>query len=321
MNHSDALQVVTQGMGTQMTHRLFGKHAEEAMRALRAESIRLENKLSRFRPDSEISQVNARAGVGEVKISQESSELLTLAARIGKLAQNGFAVTVGPLVKLWNCTHSTAVPPEDKIQALLPLINDADLLLNPKTLSAGLRKQGQSIDLGGIGKGFAGDKLLSVCRSYGLSSALTNIGGNVAALGARPDGAPWQVGIRHPRHHHRLIGAVSVADQAVVTSGDYQRFFWDQEGKRRHHLLDPASGYPAEAGLISVTLVADNGAEADALSTLLFVAGMERGIEVLKRVPGAEAVFVDTAMRVYYTKGLKGRFQTENGIKAICLNE
>jgi thiamine biosynthesis lipoprotein len=321
MNATDALQVVTQGMGTQMTHRLFGKHAEEAMRAVRAESIRLENKLSRFKPDSEISQVNAHAGAGEVSISSESWELLTLAARISKLEQRCFAVTVGPMVDLWNCSHAVSSPPEERIEALLPLINDGDVQLNADTGSASLRQEGQSIDLGGIGKGYAGDKLLAVCRSYGLSSALTNIGGNVAALGARPDGAMWQVGIRHPRHDNRLIAAVSVVDQSVVTSGDYQRFFWDRSGIRRHHLLDPASGYPAQAGLVSVTVVAGNGAEADALSTLLFVAGMERGIEVLHQVPGVEAVFVDTAMRVYYTQGLKGRLQAEAGIKAICLHQ
>jgi FAD:protein FMN transferase len=173
--------------------------------------------------------------------------------------------------------------------------------------------------LGGIGKGFASGRFLEVCKEFGIKSAFTNIGGNVAALGTKPDGAPWSVGIRHPRQENRLIGAVSVADKAVVTSGDYQRYFIDPNQKRRHHILDPRTGYPSESGLISVTVVADNATVADALSTILFIAGMREGIEILKGFPLAEAVLVDTEQMVYVTPGLTDCFLTDKDIRAHIL--
>jgi thiamine biosynthesis lipoprotein len=180
---------------------------------------------------------------------------------------------------------------------------------------------GQSINLGGIGKGYAGDKFLEVFKKYGISSAYTNIGGNVVALGTKPDGSPWRVGIQHPRQESSLIGLVSVADKAVVTSGDYQRYFIGNNGKRYHHILDPSTGYPAESGVISVTIVADSSTVADALSTILFVAGMEKGLELLGRFPGVEAILVDMDLQVYITAGLMEYFQASEGISVDILNE
>ena len=136
----------------------------------------------------------------------------------------------------------------------------------------------------------------------------------MAALGTKPDGSPWHVGIRHPRRENSLIGLVSVADRAVVTSGDYQRYFLGNSGKRYHHILDPFAGYPAESGLVSVTVVAHSSMDADALSTILFIAGMEKGLELLKRFSGAEAVFVDSDLQVYVTEGLKDSFQAAEGV-------
>ncbi len=148
-----------------------------------------------------------------------------------------------------------------------------------------------------------------------MRSALANLGGNVAALGCKPDGSLWQVGIRHPREKRRLIGKVAVADKAVITSGDDQRFFLDGSGTRHHHLLDPATGYPAVTGLASVTVVADDGTLADALSTILFVAGMEKGIGLLEQFPGTEAVFVDSGIQVHVTPGLRDYFQADSRVE------
>jgi thiamine biosynthesis lipoprotein len=127
------------------------------------------------------------------------------------------------------------------------------------------------------------------------------------------------VGIRHPRREQELIGAVAVDGKAVVTSGDYQRYFIDRGGKRRHHILDPRTGFPAESGLISATVVADSATAGDALSTILFVAGMEKGLELLKHFPGAGAVLVDADLQVYVTADLVGSFQTNKGITASIL--
>lgn len=135
------------------------------------------------------------------------------------------------------------------------------------------------------------------------------------ALGINPDGSPWRIGIRHPRQENGLIGLVSVEDKAVVTSGDYQRYFIDGRGNRWHHILDPSTGYPAKAGLVGVTVVADNSMVADALSTMLFVAGLRRGLELIRGFDGAEAVFIDAGSSVCVTKGLKDRFLAAEGVR------
>ena len=200
------------------------------------------------------------------------------------------------------------------------MVNYHDLLLDPEKRSAGLRRVGQSLDLGGIGKGFAGDKFLQIFKKYGISSAYTNIGGNVMALGKKPDGSFWRIGIQHPREEKSLIGLVSVEDKAVVTSGDYQRYFLGSTGKRYHHILDPATGYPAESGLVSVTVVADSSTTADVLSTIVFVAGREKGLELLRGFRGTEAILVELDLQIYITTGLEKYFQAREGIRVNVFN-
>ncbi|KUO74414.1 MAG: thiamine biosynthesis protein ApbE [Clostridia bacterium BRH_c25] len=308
-------------MSTVMTHRAFGKHAEESLRAVRDEAVRLEELLSRFIPVSEISRINRSAGIKYERVSGDTYEVLSRAIELSRYSQGLFDVTVGPLVTLWDNGKDTFKPPEDSsIRQVLPLVDYTDLLLDPYEKAAGLQRIGQSIDLGGIGKGFAGDKLLEVFKKYGISSAYTNIGGNVVALGTKPDGSQWRVGIRHPRQENSLIGLVAVADKAVVTSGDYQRYFIGSNGKRHHHILDPSTGYPAESGLVSVTIVADNSTAADALSTVMFIAGMEKGLELLKSFSGTEAILIDMNLLVYVTRGLKDCFQAGDGINIEILN-
>ena len=187
-------------------------------------------------------------------------------------------------------------------------------------MTAGLRSTGQSIDLGGIGKGFAGDRIREVFKCFDITSAYSNLGGNVVTLGAKPDGRPWRVGIQHPRREQELVGAVAVVDQTVVTSGDYQRYFTDEQGKRCHHILDPKTGYPAESGLMSVTIVSESSLVADALSTIVFVAGIDKGLECLRSFRHTEAILVDAGLQVYVTRGLEGRFQADQGITVTILN-
>lgn len=309
------------GMSTVMTHKAFGKHAGESLGAVRDEAVRLEGLLSCFIYGSEISRLNRSAGIKCERLSGDTYEVLSRAVEFSRYCQGLFDVTIGPLVTLWRNSRDTCKPPEDsRIKQVLPLVDYTGLLLDPCKKTAKLQRIGQSIDLGGIGKGYAGDKFLEVFKKYGVSSAFTNIGGNVAALGTKPDGSPWRVGIRHPRQENSLIGLVSVADKAVVTSGDYQRYFIGSNGKRYHHILDTSTGYPAESGLVSVTIVADNSMAADALSTILFIAGMDKGIELLKSFPGTEAVLIDMNLQVYVTRGIKDCFQAGEGIDVEILN-
>jgi len=313
-------------MGTVMSHKVFGPAAEQGLAAACREIARLEGLLSRFLPGSDISRVNGSAGAEPVKISTDAYEVLCEAVAFSRLCPGCFDVTIEPLVALWSRGKAAlTAPDEDSIGRALALVDYRDLRLDagdcyPFAMTAGLAYTGQAVDLGGIGKGYAGDRIVEVLRQFGVASAYSNLGGNVVTLGSKPDGSPWRVGIQHPRQENRLLGALSVVDQSVVTSGDYQRCFTDRQGKRHHHILNPTTGCPAEAGLISVTIVADRSLAADALSTSVFVAGMEKGLAFLRGFPRSEAVLVDADLRVYITPGLEGRFQAERGIEVILLD-
>jgi thiamine biosynthesis lipoprotein len=311
-----AAQTTHCAMGTVMTHKAFGRHAEDGLAAVCREIARIEGLLSRFFPDSDVSRVNRSAGIRSEKVSPETYEVLSQAVDFSRSSAGCFDVTIGPLVALWKtATESSAAPDDSSIRQALALVNYRDLVLDPVAMTAGLRHAGQSVDLGGIGKGFAGDRILEVFRKRGVSSAYSNLGGNVITVGARPDGSPWQIGIQHPRQENALLGSVAVVNQTVVTSGDYQRYFIDCQGKRRHHILNPATGYPSESGLISVSIVAGQSVMADALSTTLFVAGMETGLQLLSNFPQTEAILVDADLRVTITPGLMHRVQVVEGVE------
>ncbi|OQB24476.1 MAG: Thiamine biosynthesis lipoprotein ApbE precursor [Firmicutes bacterium ADurb.Bin182] len=304
------------GMNTGISYRVYGENSEQALSYAKSELSRLESMLSRFIQNSEISRINMLAGSGRVKINCETLEILSFALQLSEISQGLFDITVAPLMDLWDYKHSNRVPDNSKIRNAQEKVGFRDLVLDTVNITACLRKPGQSIDLGGIGKGYASDRCIKVLQDHGVTSAAVNIGGNVSTLGNKPDGSEWSVGIRHPRHAGALIGAVKVTGKAVVTSGDYERYFIDRKGKRRHHILDPTTGYPAESGLISVTVIADSAMTADALSTLIFVAGMEKGLRYLGCFPDTQAVLVDKRQRVFITRELKDRYKAVDGIKA-----
>ncbi len=309
----NALDAVHFGMGTEMAHRACGENAAEALKAVEEEAKRLERLLSRFIPESDIGRINAGAGRKPATISLETLKILELAAGVSLSSRGCFDVTVAPLADLWDYKNAVKPPEAERIREILSLVGWRDLELDVAEGSAGLKREGQSIDLGGIAKGYASDRFMQIFRERGVASAFSNIGGNVSTLGSKPDGSAWRVGIRHPRAED-LMGVVEASGEAVVTSGDYERYFTDDAGKRYHHILDPKTGYPAESGLISVTVVAGSAMLADALSTAVFVAGLERGAEILKKYLQAEAVLIDEKLRVYVTRGLKGRFESASGI-------
>lgn len=297
-------------MGTVMSLKAFGENADASLQEVKRAALRLEHLLSRFLPNSEISAINKHAGLSLQKLSTETYDVLTQAVQIAGICQSGFDITVGPLVHLWTVNNSDAKPPNGTlIKQVLPLVNYRDVILDPDQTKAGLSHIGQSIDLGGIGKGYASAKFVEICKNQGITSAFVNIGGNVLTLGRKPNGESWRIGIQHPRQESSLVGLVCVSDKAVVTSGDYQRYFTDEAGNKYHHIIDPTTGYPAQSGLISVTIVADNATIADALSTAVFVAGMQKGLALIKRFPGTEAIFIDEKLQVNVTIGLKDNFQ------------
>ncbi|MGE5580857.1 MAG: FAD:protein FMN transferase [Bacillota bacterium] len=352
-------------MNTAVSQTVYGVDSRGAAAAASREIQRLERLLSRFRPDSDIGRLNrsatrpaaesdnllpadlslTEAGGSNTKsavsIHRETACVLEAALGISRMSGGAFDVTAAPLIALWRVTADNPEVPSPEVVAkarelvdfrCLELARSTPLPLRRSAFVARLTKQGQMVDLGGIAKGYAADRAVDVYRRRGIASAMIDLGGNVALLGGKEDGSPWRVGIQDPdAPRGDCLGFLSLRDKSVVTSGDYERFF-EAGGRRYHHIIDPRTGYPAESGLRSVTVVADESMIADGLSTALFVLGLERGMEMLENlrrpqvqqtppkqqapdsagsaVPfgGVEAIFVTVDRQVYITPGLASAY-------------
>ncbi len=279
-----------------------------------AEILRIENMATDYSDSSEIGHINLASGKHPVKVSEELVGLIRTSLAYGDSSSGMFDVTVGPLVKTWDILAAhPRVPSPDSIHSLLPLIDYHTVAINGRSVF--LPKQGMALDLGSLGKGYAIEKACDVLTRNGAKQFIVDIGGK---LGVRWEGthgldsALVTVSVRHPRRDGEFLGTFKYGTGAVATSGDYQRFFISN-GKRYHHLLNPFTGYPIE-GLISVTVVTQNATEADALSTLVFALGKEKGMEYIRKTPGLEGILVyevGDSLHIEYSRGFEGKFLKE----------
>lgn len=307
--------VQTQGfaLGTIIDQKVYGADAQAAVQQVEAMIEELDGLWTINSPGGDINKLNDNAGQGFVELDPRTIDILTQARQISELSDGeAFDITVGPLVKAWGIgTDHPQVLTGDIVRQLTVLVNYRDVQIDTDSNSARLVKKGQMVDLGGIAKGYIGDKAVDIYEQHGISSAFINLGGNVAVLGSKPDGSPWRVGIQNPRGvDGEIIGVVEVIDRAVVSSGDYQRFFIN-DGHRYSHILDPKTGYPADSGLMSVTIIAPSSTAADGLSKAL-VLGLERGMKLVEDYGGAEAIFITTDKKIYLTPGIESQFHLED---------
>ncbi len=273
-----------------------GEQVRQAVEKAFAEFERIDGMLSTYREQSEISRLNR---TGELAMGAEAFDLVRQALQISALSGGAFDITVGPLVDLWGFDEGGAVPREQDLGNALRLVGYEKVTLDPVSRTVRLALPGMKIDLGAIGKGHAVDRAAEILKEAGIENAIIDAGGDIRLLGHRPGKDFWRIGIRHPRDPGRLLVSLDLADRAVVTSGDYERFFI--EGNTRyHHLLDPATGLPA-GGCQSVTVIADGTTEADAYATAAFVMGAEAGIDFLRSLPGVEGIIVDGGGRTWWT--------------------
>ena len=295
-------------MDTVMTLRLYQGGDEALLDAAQGRVEELEGLLSVTDESSEVRALN-RDGAA-TGLSPETADLLGAALDLCERTGGALDISTYPVLRAWGFTTGEyAVPSGEDISALLPLVDYTRIELDGDAV---LLPPGMEIDLGSVAKGYAGDQLSRLLRENGVTSALLDLGGNIQAVGARPDGSPWRVGIRNPAGEGNL-GVVEVDNQAVITSGGYERYF-EEDGVRYWHILDPKTGAPARSGLVSVTVVGDDGLMCDGLSTALFVLGREKAVEHWRRHRDFEAVLVSEDGSVTITPGLEGRFTlTERG--------
>jgi thiamine biosynthesis lipoprotein len=279
----------------------------------------IDDKMSVFKEESCISKINRNAGGLPQKVSKDTYYVIERAKYFSELTLGLFDPTIRPLVGLWGInTRHARVPNKNEIITALKLVNYKDIVLNNSDYTVKLNNDKQCLDLGAIAKGYAADEVKIILMKNNVKSAIIDLGGNIFAMGGRPDGSHWTIGIQDPLSFQGdYIGTTNVTDKSIVTSGDYERYFVSNE-KKYHHIIDSRTGYPSENGIISVTIISDNSIEGDALSTCAYIMGIKKGLKLIESLKGIDAIFITKDKRVYTTEGLINKFHLCN--KEYILN-
>ena len=302
----DVLEMQDFLMNTVVEQKIFGVAPAAIYSASLSKLRMLEDMMSFYSESSEVSLINHNAGSAATRISAEMMLVLEQAQEYAHVSQSAFNILLAPLVQTWRKAGAeNKMPTREGIMEVLALCKIENLILDKNENTAYLSKKGSMIDLGGIGKGFAADACCEIYDEMGASSAFVNLGGNVKAIGNRPDGNPWSVGLQHPdRIRGNCYGVIMCSDLSVVTSGAYERY-QEIEGAKYHHIIDGKTGYPSESDLKSVSVISKSSIQADALSTAAFVLGLEIGMDLIYNSECIGAVFFTQANEVYLTKGIK----------------
>lgn len=307
-------------MDTYMTLIGYGEKSEEALDAAVEEIQRLEALFSIGCETSEIATLNRE---GEAVVSTDTETVLKQALELYESTNGTFEISIYPLMELWGfTTDSWAVPSEEEIQATLEYVDASRIQYDADTHTVTLGEN-QGIDLGGIAKGYTSDRVMQIFEEYDLVSGVISLGGNVQCYADKIDGSPWLCGIQDPDDKTGVLGVVSVKDKAVITSGGYERYFVDETtGDTWHHILDPSTGYSADSGLISVTIVSEKGMLADGLSTSVFIMGMDRSIDYWREYQDVFDMILITEDRdIYITEGIEGSVSSDYPLNIIYAEE
>jgi thiamine biosynthesis lipoprotein len=290
-------------MGTRITVELWADSAqvgEPAMQAVLDDMRRIDRQMSTYKPSSEVSQVNARAAQAPIKISPELFDLLTQALEFSRLTDGAFDITYASVGFMYDF-RKRVKPTASQIENALPSVNYRHVVLDRAAQTVRFTRPGVRIDLGGIGKGHAVDRGITLLQARGIEHAAVTAGGDSRIIGDR-FGKPWVVGIRHPDRKNEVIARMPLIDTALSTSGDYERYF-EADGVRYHHIIDPHTGRSASK-VRSATILGPTATLTDGLSKTAFVLGPEQALEIYNRMEGIDAVLVTPTGKVLYTKGL-----------------
>ncbi len=295
----------TFAMDTLITQDAYGVNAEEAMRQVNLALAEQEARLSLFKETGDIASVNRAAGEGGAAVSPKTEALLRQALSLSAQSEGAFAITVAPLTLAWGITtdHPRVVPEAEREQ-LLQLVDDSAVTFQDGKVS--LSRAGMGLDLGGIAKGAACNVAAAIYEEYEVDNALLSIGGNVYARGTKPGGQPWKVGFRDPQGDGAsYIASFDLEDEVIAVSGGYERYF-EEDGIRYIHILDPRTGAPAQSDILSVGVIDKDGAAADFWSTTLYIWGVEKAVEFIQN--GGKAIVLDKENRLFLPKEMEKDF-------------
>lgn len=302
-----SLEVYTESffaMDTYMTFTVYGNRAEAALQNAEDKIRELEDIWSVTEEQSDVYAIN-HSGGQPVKVNEETAGLLSFT--LDMAAQTGGALepTIYPVLRAWGFTaQENRIPSDMEIEELLECVNYEKIELDDTYVRL---DAGSMLDFGAVGKGYAGDEAAQTLRGNGITSALLDIGGNIQAVGAKPDGSSWRVGIKDP-FTGGVLGVLEIADMAVVTSGCYERYFIGEDGKRYGHIINPVTGYPVDNGIASVSVIAKEGKLCDALSTSLFVMGLEKAQNYWSQHQDFDMIIIMEDGNIYLTEPISEQF-------------
>jgi FAD:protein FMN transferase len=290
--------------GTPCTVTVFERGGEKVIDSVFEEMRRLDSIMNVHDEASQASRINRQAGGEAQSVDPELYQVIETGIAFARISGGAFDISIGPLVSLWNITGESPRPPSAAaIAEARDLVEYSDILLLEYRRQVLLKRAGMRIDLGGIAKGYAADRAADVIEDSGVSRALIDFGGNIYAVGEKAGGEAWRIGIQNPfEPRGTFIGVLLVRDTSVVSSGVYERFY-EYEGKRYHHILDPDTGVPVSNGLAGVTIIAASSMTADALATAVFVLGLEAGLTLVDNFEGIEAIVITDSREAYFTSG------------------
>ena len=302
-------------MNTYITMQASGADAARVLNETESLILELEGIFSVTEEESELYALNHSNGQPQT-VSSGTEELLSFALEIAEETEGSLDPTIYPLLTAWGfTTENRQVPEQEEIQSLLEQVDYTRIRMVDDTVTV---PSGMALDLGAVAKGYTGDQAAAYIKEQGITSALINLGGNVQAVGTKPDGSPWRIGLRDPFSEGN-VGTLTVENSAVVTSGGYQNYFMGEDGQVYWHILDPDTGYPARTGLASVTVVAPEGVKCDALSTALFVMGLDGALDYWRAHGDFELILITEDREIYLTPGLEDTFTLSDNAEGFVL--
>jgi thiamine biosynthesis lipoprotein len=310
--HADWMERTEAIMGTRCYVELWADDpvkGNDAIDAVMAELRRIDNLMSHYKPESQLSQINQYANERPVQVDKELFDLIKLSTHYSQITEGAFDITYASVGYLYDYPRHIR-PTEEQIREKLPSVNWRNMLLDEEHHTVRFEHLGMRIDLGGIGKGYAVDRGIDILKARGIDRALVTAGGDSRIIGDRM-GRPWLVAVRHPDNPNKVVTRIPLSDSAVSTSGDYERYF-DEGGVRYHHIIDPRTGHSASK-VRSATILAPTATQTDGMSKTAFVLGPEKALEIINRMPEYDAVFVLPDGRVLYSNGLRPAAQRPRG--------
>ena len=302
-------------MDTAVTLNAYGENSQKAVEESFKRLDEINDMASANINTSDVFKINDASGKSYVKVQPEIIKMIKTSIEYSKISNGSFDITLGPIINLWGIgTENERLPSDEEIKGKLPLVGYDKISVNENDSSIMLQKEGMAIDLGGVAKGFAVDEVLKIYKKYNIENGLINLGSSsIYAVGKNKEKKDWAVGIKHPRNEdpNEYLGIIKLSNESLSTSGDYERCFI-KDNKRYHHIIDPKTGYPADNGVMSDTIVIDgeredNGILSDILTTAVFTLGPDKGIKLINSLDKVSCEITTSDYKVYTSDSFKDR--------------